>query len=292
MIKVSKRIQLMKILSIAVYEYVRWITNPKCIIIIVMAIFSKALCIDPLIERAIKFNGELNVLEPFIAVGNSGMLVMLMPAVYLVLMSDFPKLENNSLFFLIRSGKINWLIGQMIFSIMSILSFLLITFFLICTFSINNSIISTSWSEVTRLYVSRFPNEYDSFASQLLPSNLYNQLNIIPTFFYTFSLMTLYLFLLSEILLMFRISALGNAGMFANLCVIAIGAATCSIKSNLLWLFPMGNTIIWLHYTEIMKETVMPILYSYLYFIFFIIILIIICIRLTNKTNFLFEEDI
>ena len=41
-----------------------------------------------------------------------------------------------------------------------------------------------------------------------------------------------------------------------------------------MWLFPMGNSIIWMHYTEIIREPIKPIWYSYVYFAVMALLLI------------------
>lgn len=70
-------------------EFIKLITNPRIIIVGIMLVFIKTLVIEPLVGRAEKYGEPLNILEPFIAVGNSGKLVMFMPCVFLILISDF-----------------------------------------------------------------------------------------------------------------------------------------------------------------------------------------------------------
>lgn len=96
-------------------EYLKWLTDPRVIIVGVLLVFMRSLAVEPLLERAVKFGEKLNILEPFVAVGNSGMLVMLMPCVFLVLISDYPKMTGSTLFFIRRTGKTNWFWGQVLF---------------------------------------------------------------------------------------------------------------------------------------------------------------------------------
>ncbi len=49
--------------------------------------------------------------------------------------------------------------------------------------------------------------------------------------------------------------------------IIAAGVVTCSLKIESMWLSPMANTIVWLHYDEILNEPNFPIWYSYFYFV-------------------------
>ncbi len=272
-------------------EYVKWLTNPRNILIFVMIIFVKTMALDPLFDKADKFGSEIGILEPFAAVGNSALLIMFLPAVYLVLMSDFPKFDGGAMFSISRIGKREWLFGQILFSVMSTLTYILTMFVLITVFSLGNADFSLSWSDCTRHYIAKFPDETTSFAVRLLPSNLYNQIELVPAVLHTFFLLFLYLFLLSLILLNFKISSMKNVGLFANLTVIAFGFVTCMMSTKIMWAFPMANSIIWLHYTEILREPIMPIWFSYAYFAVMIISLIITAMFVVKKSNFITEAD-
>ena len=71
------------VLSVARSEYIKWITNPRVIIVGVLLVFMRTLAIEPLLERAAKMEIPLNILEPFVAIGNSGMLVMLLSLIHI-----------------------------------------------------------------------------------------------------------------------------------------------------------------------------------------------------------------
>lgn len=275
--------------AVARCEYIKWLTNPRNIIILVLIVFAKTLAIDPLTKRAAEYGGKMSLLEPFAAIGNSGFLVMLIPAVYLVLMSDFPKFDGNSMFYISRTGKMNWLFGQLLFAVMSIATCIFAVLVSVTLFSLGSADVSFSWSECTRFYAARFPDKEFTFASQLLPSNLYNQISLMSSVVYTVTLLALYLFLLTLILLIFKLISFRSAGLFASLGVVAVGTATCAIQTQIMWWFPMANTIIWLHYTPILREPIVAIWYSYAYFAAAIIALLIVSVILTKRANFISE---
>ena len=252
------------ILAVARTEYLRWLTDPRVIIVGVLLVFMRSLAVEPLLERAVKFGEKLNILEPFVAVGNSGMLVMLMPCVFLILISDYPKMTGSTLFFIRRTGKTNWLWGQVLFLLMAIATFLLAV--LVGSMLVSGGAFSDSWSNTVTKYAARFPNEADSFVSQLLPSNLYNQLSLISTVLHTLALMTMYLFSLSLIIYFFKLIHIQSFGLFAAIFIVAAGVMTCSLKSQSMWAFPMANTIVWLHYDEILSRRNFPVWCSYAYF--------------------------
>ena len=252
------------ILAVARTEYLRWLTDPRVIIVGVLLVFMRSLAVEPLLERAVKFGEKLNILEPFVAVGNSGMLVMLMPCVFLILISDYPKMTGSTLFFIRRTGKTNWLWGQVLFLLMAIATFLLAV--LVGSMLVSGGAFSDSWSNTVTKYAARFPNEADSFVSQLLPSNLYNQLSLFSAVLHTLALMTMYLFSLSLIIYFFKLIHIQSFGLFAAIFIVAAGVMTCSLKSQSMWAFPMANTIVWLHYDEILSRRNFPVWCSYAYF--------------------------
>ena len=275
------------ILAVARFEYIKWLTNPRNIIILVLILFAKTLAIDPLTKRAAEYGGKMSLLEPFAAIGNSGLLVMLIPAVYLVLMSDFPKFDGNSMFYISRTGKMKWLFGQLMFAVMSIVTCIMAVLLSVTLFSLGSAEISFSWSECTRFYAARFPEKEFSYASGLLPSNLYNQISLMSSVIYTVTLLALYLFLLTLVLLIFKLLSIKSAGLFASLGVVAVGTATCAVEADIMWWFPMANTIIWLHYTPILSEPILAIWYSYAYFAAAITVLLVISVILTKRANFI-----
>lgn len=260
-----------QIFSVAKTEYIRWITNPRIIILGVLLIFIKTLAIEPLAARAEKFGEKLIIFEPFIAVGNSGMLAMLIPLVFLVLLADYPKFGGNTMFFISRTGKRNWLCGQILFLISAIFTFM--SAILLSSILFSGGKFGTNWSDAVTKYNSRFPEEAFNFDSQLLPSNLYNQIPMMKAVLQTFILMSAYLLTLSLIIYLFKILFGSSTGFAAAMGVIALGVTTTSLYSELRWAFPMANTIMWLHYEEILKEPVYPVWASFLYFAAAIIIL-------------------
>lgn len=252
------------IFSVARSEYVKWITNPRVIVVGVLLVFMKTLAIEPLLERADKIGEKIDVLEPFAAIGNSGMLVMLMPCVFMVLISDYPKMTGNTLYFVKRTGKKNWFIGQMLFVFFAIISFL--TAILLGSVLMSRGSFTGNWSDVVTKYNAMFPDESGNFTSQLLPSNLYNQIPLITSILQTTGLMTVYMLIISMVIYFFKLIHIQSFGLLAAVFVVAGGVVTCSLKSELMWLFPMANTIVWLHYDIILDELNVPMWYTYAYF--------------------------
>lgn len=251
------------IFSAAWTEYVDWIINPRMLTAGVMLVFVRSLAVAPLLEHAEKYGEPLNVLEPFIAVGNSGILALLMPCVFMVLLSDYPRITANTLIALPRIGRKNWYAGQVLFRFMAVASFLAVM--LGGSILVSRGRFGNDWSNVVTKYVFRFPKESFSYACRLLSSNLYNQMSVTMAVVHTLLLLGLYLMLLSEVMCLFQLLHLQPYGLIAAMAVMAVGMATCSLDVPSMWCFPLANAIIWLHYDEILSAMKIPVWYSYAY---------------------------
>lgn len=281
-----RKLSFHKIISVAKTEYIKWITNPRMIIVAVMMIFIKSIAIDPLIENSVEMNSPLNMLEPFIAVGNSGLVLLILPIVYMTLMSDFPKVDGNAIFYIIRTGKINWLIGQIIFSIGAIITYLFAVFAGSIAPLLGKAYWANGWSLVVKQYDTLFPEKAGGVAADLVPKSLYNQLPPFSAAIQSYILIALYLFTLSLIMILFYLFGMKILGTLTNGAIISIGVTFTSIKTSAMWLLPMANTIIWLHHTSYFREPIKPISYSYIYFVVLILVLLISCIFAVRNSNF------
>ncbi|MDY4078702.1 MAG: hypothetical protein ACI33J_06635 [Clostridium sp.] len=278
--------------NIAKIEYIKWLFNPRLTIIIMMFIFIKDSAIDPLIEHANKMNKPINIIEPFIAIGNSKMMLLLIPAIFITLMSDFPKTDGNTIFVISRSGRKNWFIGQIFFNIFSIFTYLFIVFIGCVFLSFKKGKVSNSWSEVITKYNKNFPEDSHSFASELIDGRLYNQMTPLNALVNTMLLIGLYLFVFSLILLLFYLMDKKFIGILINIIIMAIGTALTFIELDIMWITPLANSIIWLHYTEFYSEYIVPVVQSYIYFFLVTLFLIGISIHFLKKYNFINISEI
>lgn len=278
------------VLAVAHCEYIKWVTNPRMLIVAVFLIFMKVLAIEPLLERAAKFENTMDILEPYIAIGNSRVLIMFMPCVFIMLIGDYPKMTGNTLFLIKRTGKMNWFMGQILFIICAMLTYLSVI--LLGTIALSRGTCSGHWSDAVTKYDYYFPEEYGSFASQFLPSNLYNQLTLLEALALTTVLVIAYMFILSLIIYYFKLIHIHSFGLLAAFFVVAMGVVTCSVNSKIMWCFPMANSIVWLHYDEILSEKTFPLIGSYLYYLIIIILLLVINVRAVKKYNFTNIEQV
>jgi hypothetical protein len=281
-----KNINLKQALSCAKTEYFKWVCDARMIILCVMEIFIYSFAIEPLLKNAEEMGEPLNILEPFIAVANSDAILLIIPLVFLTLIADFPKIDTNTVFYIIRVGRVNWLLGQIIKLVMMAVSYLAVIFIGAVTPMINKGFWYNGWSNVATQFAIRFPKKSGNFGVQLLPENLYNHLSVFSAAVQSYLLVFAYLMILGLILLSFSLIKKKTAGFVLCGAVISLGTAFCSIKTGLMWTMPMANSIIWLHYTRYFREPVMPMWFSVCYLCGLILVLMIFSYAAIRRFNY------
>lgn len=266
--------------NIFTIEYLRWMRSSKMILFAIMMIYVKSLIVDPLIECSQRMNLKINRLEPMLAIGNSGIVVLMVPLFFLVLMADYPHNGTYDMFVLVRTTKRRWAFSQMLFGIAMSFSVIAVVMAGACVCLGRYGRFSMDYSEAVAQYGSRFPDQQNGYVSQLIPRNIYNQMTFPVAIFYTISLLFLYLVMLSFMYLLFELINKKMIGILVNLCLIFAGTLGCSLNYSWRWIFPMAHAIGWYHWTAFYSKPIFQVAYSYLYFALIILIqaVVIFCV--------------
>lgn len=285
-----KKCSLNKIIFCAFSGYIKWLINTKMIVYVAAIMFVYSYIVLPLLDVSKKVNISIGFLEIFIAIGNSGLILLILPLIFMVLISDFPYLDENSNLIIPRIGKTNWIVAQLIQLFFMDFTYLAFTILISIVLVIGQSQYIFDWSGVTKKYIEINPEARETFIAELLPENLFNQLSLIDTVLHTFGLMFLYLFVIGMIFIISKFLYKKFAGALLSGTIIVLGTILGSIKSELMWLFPMANSVTWIHYTKFLREPTYPICYSYLYYVIVISTLIFLSIKLSRRFAFINME--
>ncbi|KIR01189.1 hypothetical protein P261_00003 [Lachnospiraceae bacterium TWA4] len=271
------------VFRIAKEEVKRWMRNTRMIILAVILVFIHIQVIRPLRECVNLMNQKVTILEAFIAVGNSGSLVLFVPALFLVLLADFPEKSGIDLFYQVRCSKRTWVLGQILFAIQ-------VSIFLTLFLMIGSSILMASngqwqmnYSEAITHYLSKYPQRDSDYISKLVPQNLFHQITFEVALIHTTVLMTLHFLILALILLFAALCNRKILGVLTDGFLIILGTITTSANLSIKWLFPIPHTISWIHYSEYFSEPIFPMVNSYSYMILMCISLFIGCMIVTEN---------
>ncbi len=272
-----ERIQIKKIINTAKIEFKKWILDPRMLVLAVLMIFIHSMVISPLIENAEIMGEKINILEPFIAVMNSGVVILILPLCFMALIADFPKIDTNTVFIISRMGRKNWVLAQLLKLFFMAISFLLVVFIVSTGLVVLKGNVSGEWSKVITDFSEKFPKYSSNAGARLIPLNLYYQFPVAQAAVLSFLFVFLYLFIIGLILLFFSIYRMKTAGFVACGLVVCLGAATFAIGSDFQWLFPMANALIWIHKSTVIREGIYPMAASVAYLTIVPVILTIFC---------------
>ena len=281
-----KKLNLKQAFSCARTEYIKWVCDARMIILGVLLIFIYNFAIEPLLKNAEEMGENLNMLEPFIAVANSGMILLIIPLVFMTLIADFPKIDTNTVFYIFRVGRVNWLLGQIIKLVMMAVSYLAFIFAGAVIPMIGRSFWYNGWSNVVTQYLVRFPEKTGNFGLQLVPENLYNQMSVFGAAVQSYLLVFAYLMIIGLLLLSFSLIKKKTLGFVLCGAVISLGTAFCAVKTMWMWSMPMANTIVWLHFTRYFRQPVVSTAFSITYLCTFIAVLLIFSFVAIKKFNY------
>lgn len=277
---------LVQVWRVAWTQFLEWILNPKMIIFICLLLFVQNYVVDGMMQNAEKVGDQVQIFEIFIAVINSSELCVAIPAVFLLLMGDFPKADGSTLLYVHRTGRYNWLLGQALAGVLKAASYMVA--FLGCCILLSGAKADTSnhWSDVTAKYIAMFPEDYMNPVARLITGRQYNNFSPYEAAGYAFTLMFLFLVLLSMIKLVFFLYGKSTAGVALGGLLIGSGWTLNLLDTKLKWLFPMAHVIEWQHCDEIFRTMEVSMGQSYIYFLVIIMVLLILGIMQVDQYNF------
>lgn len=274
-----------QIVSVMRNEYIKWLTNGKLILLPVLVVMIREIVVLPILMAANEMNQPINVLEPCIALVNSGVILLLIPLVYLVMIADFPSVDGNTYYLVPRIGRRNWILGEILFQLTSLIIYLLFLVLLTMIQVADCSFFANGWSLVVTDYEAEMVNSGSVFMSDLIPLNIYFQMSPVNAFLLSYSLVFLFLFLCGQVLLWATLYGKKLIGFWGVLSSIAVGIALCSAKIKWMWLFPVCHSILWIHYQDYYREYVFSPWISLIIFIVSVTIFLIFILKKAKKVN-------
>lgn len=258
------------VLEIFRTEYMHMMTDPRNIVVLSMYLVFYEMILRKFIDMGVRMGKPINIVEPFLAVCSSEAVMLMFPLVFLVLISDFPRTEDNFRFYLVRVGKINWILGQMLYAFMTAFTYVVVTLAVTCGMAAPYSFVGNRWSDVATKFYLAFPEEKDSMINGLINGRLYNQTTPFEALFHTIFLYVLFLFLMSVVCFATYIFQERVAGTCICGVIIITGCFAFFGSMKKMWCFPVAHVIAWAHYDMVFRKMIYPFSGSYLYFLIWI----------------------
>ena len=273
-----------KALSITRNEFVSLIHKPKLLLIIASIAFMIDSVAKPMKDLSIELRYQLNIAEPFIFITSKGLNIVIIPLIFIAILSDFPSAENSGYFSIIRNGRISWLVGETLFALLSSVLYIIIIFLSVAIYCADNSFIGNVWSDYTlRTYID-YPDIF-LYGTTFLDTSVYTQGTPVDILFQTLALMIMYIFILVMLMLMFRIIGRKTFGIITAIGITFVGLPSYATSSPTRWIFPITHTAYNWHFNEFFAEPYCNMSTSYLYFAILISVLVLTNLYLVTHTQ-------
>ena len=257
-----------KIVLHARMEYSLWLTNPRMSILLVLLVLIHSMVIQPLAQAGGQIGVRFHLLEPLAALCNSTLILLILPLGFLVLMAGFPRMDRGFLLQLYRVGRLNWVLGELLYLCMAAGTYLGVVLLGTALCSLPYApITSPGWSAVATDYVDILGESALKSAVALLPKNLYQQMGPGAAVAGSFLLLFLCLVLMGAILLAASLLRINSLGIAVDAALLLVGAGFVILDSPWMWGFPCAHALIWLHYNPYFRTPVCPLWVSGLYFL-------------------------
>ena len=257
-----------KIVLHARMEYSLWLTNPRMSILLVLLVLIHSMVIQPLAKAGGQIGVRFHLLEPLAALCNSTLILLILPLGFLILMAGFPRMDRGFLLQLYRVGRLNWVLGELLYLCMAAATYLGVVLLGTALCSLPYApITSPGWSAVATDYVDILGESALKSAIALLPKNLYQQMGPGAAVAGSFLLLFLCLVLMGAILLAASLLRINSLGIAVDAALLLVGAGFVILDSPWMWGFPCAHALIWLHYNPYFRTPVCPLWVSGLYFL-------------------------
>lgn len=274
-----------RILSIIRYEFSETIRRPHILLVLFFLVVLYESDLSPIKDICRETGLRLNIFEPFVLMCTRSVNIILIPLIFIVLISEFPNCKTDY-FRMIRISKREWLIAEIAY--LFLISFVMMIVLLIGTIAPVMSIadVSNAWSDFMTALRDCFPEIYLHNLRVTLDAAIITHSLPISAIVYSFLIMWLNLIIYGLLILLGTVTSKRMTFLVSTLSCVFIGGCSTYFNGGIRWIFPIVHTQLGLHYNSIFSKTNFPLYMSYIYLAAAVIVIIVICGQLIKNTMF------
>lgn len=140
-----------QIVYIALANFRRWHKNPQIILCFALAFVVCFLLSDKVLQFSLMHDTYLQMSEPFIWTFGDSQSVLTISLLLLLLFSDMPNLSNEVPYFMLRTNRRLWMMGQILYLIMAVFIFVFFIFLSTAFLSASRSYSANMWSDTAAI---------------------------------------------------------------------------------------------------------------------------------------------
>lgn len=263
-----------------IYEF---IFSKKMLVCIMTDIFMMEDVVVPMVQLADESCVEYGLCEPFVLLLSHYNHFLIIPVLFLVVMSDFPAKENGCIFAITRMGKTKYIISQILYAF--IIALIMIFLLGIMSILYSSGETTMNWSEYMTSFHLSFPELYQENNQLFVESSTVNQGTVCSVIRNSIFLLSAFLTFQAEILCYFKLKGHRFCGIAVSLGLLIIGTVLHGLQLKLRWIFPVSHVIYGAHFDEFLRKPVCELWISYVYFILLIVIMSVVNVITIKKSQ-------
>lgn len=274
-----------KIYAVFAYELKEAVRKSKLLLVLFFVVMLYESILSPMQAVCAQTGFTVGCFEPFILICSKSTNTILIPLLYIFIISGFPYCKT-SYFHILRAGKKPWLCGEVIFVIVSSLGLLLC----LCAGSVipiaENVVFTGEWSKYMLDVYTQDPELYMKNSLLFLDSSY--TLHGTPFFEAAYSFLVMWLNLCITGIIVLLGSVTGKELLFSIIavCTVLIGGSSMYFAGDFKWLFPLTHTQYGLHFNLVFSGNNFPVAMTFVYLVAALIVGIVLCFIAARKMNF------
>lgn len=144
-------LKLKQIFIISNKNFRLWKKKPAVFMAFALGFIIAFMLSNKVVEFSASHNTLLQIFEAFIWTFGDSVSIMLISLCLLLLFSDVPSMDNDVPFFLVRTARITWILGQIVYVIEATVVFIIFVMLSTCLLSSSNAYLGNFWSETAAI---------------------------------------------------------------------------------------------------------------------------------------------
>lgn len=263
-------------------EAIQTLRQTKTLMLLFFITFLYESILSPMSALCEETQLSVQTFEPFILICNGSANMILIPLVYIFLISGFPCCSRGY-FQMIRTGRKRWLLGEIMFVIFSAFVMLLLIFAGSAAFTAKDQEPSNVWSPFMTVMRENFPLLYADNHLLFLDTATVAHGTPLSVFLYTFLTMWIYLVITGLLILLGTVIGKRIPTVTAAAALSVTGGAVVRF-GGASWLFPMIHTQFGMHYNSLLSTVYFPLWDSLIYLLLLAAVLAALCRHFLDRT--------
>lgn len=271
-----------QIFKITRWSFMDWFMDVRQIVVLCVLLFVANYTVLPLVHLSRDVGVPINILEPFLANVNSLYIILIIVFCWLVLISDYPKMEGNNGYILIRVTRFRWLFGKMLAFVLSAIMFVgeLVLVFVFQTLKIG--FLANGWSYIMRDYEEKYMDMTGTYEIvSIVDERIFNHYLPYEAFGKTVLILLGLFCMMGLIMIAASLGKSKMVGLIINIILLVGGFAVVQAGSGVSFWLPITNVMLAYQSVELIR--LVPKSYSWQYFGIICLLLIVCCMILVHR---------